>query len=65
VPHCVDVPSTRGWIQFPKGTEELSRTASASFNFSGESMTTTATLKVPGYLAGTWTIDPIHSHVGS
>jgi polyisoprenoid-binding protein YceI len=27
-------------------------------------MTTTATGQVPGYLAGTWTIDPIHSHVG-
>ena len=27
-------------------------------------MTTAATLQVPGYLAGTWTIDPIHSHVG-
>jgi polyisoprenoid-binding protein YceI len=27
-------------------------------------MTTNATLQVPGYLAGTWTIDPIHSYVG-
>jgi polyisoprenoid-binding protein YceI len=27
-------------------------------------MTTNPTLQVPGYLAGTWTIDPIHSHVG-
>jgi polyisoprenoid-binding protein YceI len=27
-------------------------------------MTTAITLQVPGYLAGTWTIDPIHSHVG-
>jgi len=27
-------------------------------------MTTTAPLRVPGYVAGTWTIDPIHSHVG-
>jgi polyisoprenoid-binding protein YceI len=27
-------------------------------------MTTDITAQVPAYLAGTWTIDPIHSHVG-
>lgn len=25
---------------------------------------TTAELQIPGYVAGTWTIDPVHSHVG-
>ena len=30
-------------------------------------MTTTAdhgTLTIPGYVAGTWTIDPVHSEIG-
>jgi polyisoprenoid-binding protein YceI len=27
-------------------------------------MTTTAERTIPGYLAGTWTIDPVHSEVG-
>jgi polyisoprenoid-binding protein YceI len=27
-------------------------------------MMTTEAVEIPGYIAGTWTIDPIHSHVG-
>jgi polyisoprenoid-binding protein YceI len=27
-------------------------------------MTATTELQIPGYVAGTWTIDPIHSHIG-
>ena len=25
---------------------------------------TTATVEIPGYVAGTWDIDPVHSHIG-
>jgi len=25
---------------------------------------TTSTVEIPGYIAGTWNIDPVHSHVG-
>lgn len=27
-------------------------------------MVTTQTIEIPGYIAGTWDIDPVHSHVG-
>lgn len=27
-------------------------------------MTTASELQIPGYIAGTWTIDPVHTHVG-
>ena len=28
-------------------------------------MTTTAEQTIPGYVVGTWTIDPTHSEIGS
>src|SRR5688572_15500028 len=32
-------------------------------DFTEDSMTTAATLQIPGYTAGTWDIDPVHSDV--
>ena len=27
-------------------------------------MTTSSEVQIPGYIAGTWTIDPVHTHIG-
>jgi polyisoprenoid-binding protein YceI len=50
---------TEGWRSPPSNGGD-----SRYFHNPGASMTSSGELPIPGYTAGTWTIDTVHSHVG-